>query len=144
MALIIHGEAFGMILLAEDREPPRHTLRFVPAIQSIDRKRDDLRTHICRCCIPGKYSVSFRKSSTGSFFDPKNSTVNRRANTTYRHRRRLLPFRGAETIAYYHILFGFPACQLAAQSTGNTYRDSNYTAISRRESLFGQGAFVSA
>jgi len=129
---------FEMVVRGMNRGQPLHILRSAPAVQSIGRKRDGLRTRIYRCCIPGRCLDVFRKSNSGLSLCPRNYTGNRRANTMFPHPRRRLLFRAARTSAYYRILSGFPACQSAAQSIGSTCPDNNCTAIDRRECLFDQ------
>ena len=119
--------------------PPLRILRPVPVIQNIGRKRGNLRTRICRCCIPGKCSVFLRKSSNDWSLCPKNCTAKRRAGTTCRHQQRLLSFRAAGTSACCRIPFGFPAHQSEGQNIGNTCQGNNRMAIYRRGCLCGQG-----
>ena len=132
---------FGTVAHAGVPAPPPRIPQSAPAIQSIGRKRDDPHIRTCRYCIPDRCLVAFRRSCKDWFLYPRNCTANKRANTTYRHRQRQPLSRGAETSACCRILFGFPACQSAEQSIGNTFRDSNYTAIDQRECLFFQDGF---
>ena len=118
-----------------------HIPQSVPATQSIGHKRDDLRTRIYHYCIPDKCSDGFRKLNNDSSFDPENYTANRRADTTYHHRRRLPLARVGDTIACCRIPFGFPVCRWAARSIGNTSPDSNRMAICQQECLVVQVVF---
>ena len=132
-------QGFGTVDHAAVQEPPRHILRPVPVIQSIDHRHSDLRIRIYRYCIPGIYLVLFHRSSTDSSLYPKNCMANRRASTMCRHRQKLLLFRATRTSAYCRILSGSPACRLAGQSTGNTSPHSNRMETFPPVSLFGQG-----